>query len=474
MRRPYFPHSPLKIFGFFLAGIFFVISSFVLIYLARGYIFELDGLKLSFRKTGMIIFTSRPNGANVTLDGKKVKQKSGSSLFPSKIAGLSTGDYTLRLEKAGYLTWSKIMHIDEEIVSWADYIVLFPKTPRKDLLVEDGKVLGAEESPDLRRIAYIYENKEKKKELWYFDALNLEKTKLYPIKKEDLASSIDLEISDIKWSADSSKILFRRKTKDKSELISVNTRDIENSVNVSATFNMDFTDLSWSPTDPNQLFWLKEGSVYRMDISNKTLSASLADKTISLNVTDDRSVYLVRETGAERSLWQMDTSGNNLTKIVKSLPESKNYTIKYSTANGHLLIIVDGTVRTLYLAKNIGGNINLTELSKDATDAFWSPNGKKILFINEKNIWTYDMEKEKESEVLKDIDVKSAFWYIDGYHIATNVGDEYKILEFDGGNPTTVGISKAKESFFSLEFKYLFYLGGTGKENDNLVIYSLR
>ncbi|PIZ01006.1 hypothetical protein COY62_00565, partial [bacterium (Candidatus Howlettbacteria) CG_4_10_14_0_8_um_filter_40_9] len=206
----YFPHSPFKIFGFFLVGILFGISSFVLIYLARGYVFELNGLKLSFRKTGMIIFSSRPNGANVTLDGKIVKQKSGSPLFPSRIPGLLTGDYALRLEKSGYLAWEKIMHVDEEVVSWADYILFFPATSKKDLLIENGRVLGAKESPDLRKIAYIYENTDKKKELWYFDNLALEKTKLFPVKKEEVTANGDFDITDIKWSADSSKILFTK------------------------------------------------------------------------------------------------------------------------------------------------------------------------------------------------------------------------------------------------------------------------
>ncbi|PIZ01013.1 hypothetical protein COY62_00510, partial [bacterium (Candidatus Howlettbacteria) CG_4_10_14_0_8_um_filter_40_9] len=162
------------------------------------------------------------------------------------------------------------------------------------------------------------------------------------------------------------------------------------------------------------------------------------------------------------------------TKIIKALPSSKNYNIKYSTANGNLLIVVDGTVRTFYLAKNISGNINLTELSKDATDAFWSPNGKKVLFMNEKNIWTYDIEKEKVFQVIKDADVKSAIWYMDEYHVGANVGGEYKVFEFDGGNPVAIGVSKSSQIFFSPEYRYLFYLGSVGKENDNLVIYSMR
>lgn len=468
--RPYFPHSPLKIFGFFLVVLLFAAASFVLINLAKGYKFEFRGFDLDLTKTGMIIFSSRPADANVTFDGKIVKKKSGSSFFPSKITGLLDGEYVLRLEKSGYIPWEKKLKVDNEFVTWVDYIILFPEKAKRDLLIEDGKILEAKTSPDLKKIAYVYENKEKGQELWYFDSLNLNKTYLFS-NKED---SKNIEISDINWSSDASKVLFKQKKEDKTDLIAVNTRDIANPVNITSVFKMEFSNLVWSPTDSNELFWIKDTSLYKINLSGKTLSASLLDKVVSGNSTDDRYLYLIRDISGERSLWRMDTSGNNSEKIVKSLPNSKSYTVKYSTANGNLLIIIDGEVRTVYMAKNIGGQLELLELSKNASDALWSPNGKKILYRNEKNIWTYDVEEEREYEAVKEIDVRSAIWYIDSYHIAANLAGEYKVLEFDGWNSITLGTSKIDDIFFSPEFKYFFYAGDFENKKDNLVIYNLR
>ena len=170
----------------------------------------------------------------------------------------------------------------------------------------------------------------------------------------------------------------------------------------------------------------------------------------------------------------MNTDGDNLEKIVKSLPVSKNYEIKYSSANGNLLIVVNGEVRTIYLAKKVGGKLELKELSKDATDAFWSPDGKKILYINEKNVWTFDIEKELEYQVVTDGDIRDALWYMDDYHVAVNTGGQYKVMEFDGDNSVTIGDTTLNEVFFSLEYKYLFYLGNLKENKDNIVIYSLR
>src|SRR3989304_8303901 len=196
--KPYFPHSPLKLFGFLVVAIFFLIASFVLINLAKGYRFELRGLKVNLTKTGMIIFSSRPADANVTFDGKIVKKKSGSPFFPSKITGLLDGEYTLRLEKSGYMPWEKRLKVDNEFVTWVDYIILFPEKAKREFLIEDGKIITAKSSPDLKKIAYIYENKDKQKELWYFDSLNLSKTNLFS-NKEDKKN---IEISDLTWSTD--------------------------------------------------------------------------------------------------------------------------------------------------------------------------------------------------------------------------------------------------------------------------------
>src|SRR3990172_4784780 len=248
--RPYFPHSPLKIFGFFFVALLFAAASFVLINLAKGYKFELQGLKLNFKKTGMIIFSSRPADADVTFDGKIVKKKSGSPFFPSKITGLIDDEYNLRLEKSGYIPWEKRLKVDNEFVTWVDYIILFPEKATREFLIEDGRIITAKGSPDLKKIAYVYENKEKQKELWYFDSLNLNKTKLY-FNKEDLDN---IEISDLTWSPDSSRVLFKQKKKDKTDLIAVNTRDITSPVNITSIFKMEFDNLIWSPTDSNELF----------------------------------------------------------------------------------------------------------------------------------------------------------------------------------------------------------------------------
>lgn len=470
-----FPHSPLKLFSFLLAALLFGLASYVLINLAKGYQFELDGLNLKFEKTGTIVLTSRPSGAQVTLDGKIVKKRSGSALFPTKIKGLLEGLYTLRLEKDGFISWGKKMRVDQELVSWADYIVLFPEEARRDLLVEDGRILHAKESPDLRRIAYVYENIKGQQELWYFDALSLNKTKLYSLDNlstKEQASAISIE--HMKWSTDSLRLLFTKKTGNKSELIVVNTHDIDNPVSISKTFQGISADLTWSPTDPSEFFWLNKGNLIKINISNETVTDPLTTNVISISATDNRKLYIVRSQNGERSLWSMNTDGNSLEKIVKSLPLSKNYNVKYSSASGDLLIIVNGEVRTVYLAKKVGEKLELKELSKDATDAFWSPDGEKILYINEQNAWTFDIEKEIEYQVVENSEVRSALWYMDNYHIAINEKGNYKILEFDGGNPISIGKSQLTDVFFSLEYKYLFYLNELEKNKNNIVIYHLR
>lgn len=473
MTRKYFPHSTLKIFGFFIAAILFGAASFFLLYMAKGYVFELNGLKINFKKTGMIIYSSKPSDGKVTLNGKKVKKGSGSSLFPSKIYGLLAGDYDLRLEKENYLPWEKKLHIEQGFVTWANYILLFPQNPVRDTVIEDGKITAAESSPDNRKIAFIYETLANKQEIWLLDTLNLSKTKLMPAsqtQEEMLASNSVLSMN---WSEDSSKVLLKFKSKEKNGFFVMNTRDPENSINLNEMFKMDFDNLIWSPTDSSELFWLKESNLYKVNLSNKTLSASLADKIVSINTSESRSLYLVRDLSGERSMWTIDTAGGNLTKIIKSLPNSKNYQVRTSNKNNDILVIVDGEVRTLYMVKNIGDKVDLIELSKSSTDANWSEDGKKVLYSNEKNIWAYDLEKSKEFEVAKDVDVKFVSWY-DDFHLAVNIAGEYKIIEMDGGNPVLIGKSSISKVFFSPDSRYLFYLGRHENRQDNLFIYNLK
>ncbi|MCL5093866.1 MAG: PEGA domain-containing protein [Patescibacteria group bacterium] len=466
-KRYSFPHSPLKIFGFFLVAGFFVLIATLLIASAKGYKFEIKNNRLSFQKTGTIILTSQPSGGKVYVNGKLNPINSGTNLFPTSIKGLLSGKYSLKIEREGYIVWEKTVDVLEETVTWANYIVLFPKEAKKETVL-NGNITLAKESDDSRHLAALAANSNTL-ELYTLDTINLDKTKNLTIDNSN-ATKPKTEILDINWSHDNSKILLTEKEGDLISYDVLNLRD-NSQVNITDLFKFNFDKITWNPVNSDQLFGLKEGNIYRINSSEKTISASILGNVLSFEPETDRNVYAIRNIDNEISLWKADFSGNNPEKVIKSLPKSKNYKSKLSPNGGRLLIAIDGEVKTVYLADQLGGSVKLTQLSQEATDAKWSPNGRRIMIRNDKNIWVYDIEKEKNYQAIKDTEVRFASWDDGNDHLVTNLAGEYKVIEYDGGYPIKIGNSSQADIFFSPNNRNYFFISPEQNEKGKLIVY---
>lgn len=88
-------------------------------YYARGYRFNLKTLK--FQPNGILVLKSEPDGASVYINGElKAATNANISIAP--------GTYDVEVKKDGYLTWSKRLTIEKEIVTQAT-VSLFKNAP---------------------------------------------------------------------------------------------------------------------------------------------------------------------------------------------------------------------------------------------------------------------------------------------------------------------------------------------------------
>jgi len=443
-----FPHSPLKIFSFLFVSAIFVGVAVLLIASAKGFKLEQKGFNFGLKKTGTLIITSQPAGAKIYINGKLSKKNTGSNLFSTKINNLFKGKHNLRIEKEGYIPWSKEIEIEEEAVTWANYIKLFPNEIKEEEVISEN-VLLAKQSNDNRKIALALENKEKNLELYVLDSLTLNKTKIYPTEKSEVKITT---ISDLDWSFDNSKILIHTAIDEKLNYLLINSKENSEITNITNLFKFDFKKIVFNPHESKELFGLKEGNLYKINTQDKTISATLLEGIISFEIAQDRSIYGAKETLSGVSLWKSDLSGNNSKAVIKSLPKSEHYKIQYSGSNtNRIAVLVNGAVKTAYLADKLENTIELTQLTQEVTSVAWSPNGKRIMLRNDKNIWVYDLEKEKSFDTVKDKEIRHARWDEGNDHLALNIGGEFSLIEFDGKNNIKIGESNKNEVYFSPE-----------------------
>src|SRR5579872_4633376 len=95
-----------------LVFLFILFGTFIAILYGRGYRFGLDGGRPDIAGTGILVVTSEPNGASVFVNGHL-------TTATDNTINLAPGNYEVRIEKDGYMPWSKKIVVQKEIVSKA-------------------------------------------------------------------------------------------------------------------------------------------------------------------------------------------------------------------------------------------------------------------------------------------------------------------------------------------------------------------
>ena len=122
MKRVLF--SSILIFTFILAG------TTVAILYARGYRFLPQNGRTRIEGTGLLVLTSKPDGARVIINDHL-------STATNNTINLAPGEYDVRIEKDGYIPWDKKITVKKEVVSEA-IALLFPIAPKLEAITTTG------------------------------------------------------------------------------------------------------------------------------------------------------------------------------------------------------------------------------------------------------------------------------------------------------------------------------------------------
>jgi hypothetical protein len=127
----------------------FLIATPILVLYARG--FQWDWKNHQFVKTGALVVKTEPTKSTVFIND--IKQN---SLTPLSVRFLAPGDYNVRVEKTGFMTWSKRLSIKTQLVTWAnqgrDFITLFLQ---QSTLEHTWPAAGIAVSDQKDKIAYL-------------------------------------------------------------------------------------------------------------------------------------------------------------------------------------------------------------------------------------------------------------------------------------------------------------------------------
>jgi hypothetical protein len=156
----------------------------LLIFYSLGYRFDFEKKKIT--KTGGIFIKALPKEVEVSIDGK-IKKKTDSLFGSLLIENLLPKKYKVRVEKEGYFPWEKELEVEEEKVTEAKNLILFPKN------LSFYQILNGVDQfwilPNGKELVL----KEKEGEKWFLKSYFLEKKlKSYLISQEDFGKEVRL------------------------------------------------------------------------------------------------------------------------------------------------------------------------------------------------------------------------------------------------------------------------------------------
>lgn len=142
------------IFSVSVFSILTLVTILVILY-GKGYRFgTIQNGKPTLSKTGLLVATSKPNGAQVFINGNLTSATDDTiDLIP--------GEYTVKIQKEGYFPWEKKVSIRKEVVTKAEAL-LFPSAPKLENITSIG-VQQPVLDPSGRRIAFRVASQSAKK-----------------------------------------------------------------------------------------------------------------------------------------------------------------------------------------------------------------------------------------------------------------------------------------------------------------------
>ena len=419
-----------------------VVTVVILAFLVSGYWINSD---FKVERQGLLQVSSIPTGAEVNIDGD-------SSWFQrtntSKV--LSSGEHTVTLTKDGYDSWSKTINISEGLLYRIHYPRLFLQNTVAERVLDLETVTQASFSPDGSQLLLLNDSPS-------WQLIDLEKTDLEPtavdiddafpgIVNSDSSEFVSPVILSLNWDKDNRHILLSAQRNDKTEWVLLDAHDIDKSINLTAEFGRDFSEVQILDHSANNLLAVIDGSLYKIDVSGRMISSALVKNVTAYNHYDTNEIiFSASDTSADaQSGYYVGILKPNNDEIVKIFDTSspvhavisKFYDDKYIT-------ILQDNLLSLYKYQDCE-KIADYELTFTPDVIKVGHNGEFITAYSGDKIATLDMETETVTEWTTD---STSFGWIDNDMIySINEAREIIVYDFDGLNRRTVA-SDASTSF---------------------------
>ncbi len=441
MTRDLEPTSFTRYFIYPLFFLIFVSVFFILFIFASGYKFTFKEGKIDIQKTGMIIVATRPSGADIFIDGKDKNRRTGFYFLPTKINNLVPGSYKLTLKKEGYRTWVNDLNVIPEIVTWANYALLFKEELEFESLnlPQNTEIVKNLDSENISNDILLKGTENNLTSFYFYDASKDSFKKVWPPSNQindSFGSGFEV-VGEKLNKANNKAVIYVKKSGAMEHYLLDFSKEAPSLISLPLFYNKTFSDFIWDTTGSASLFALSGSDLFRINTENSVIGEVIVENVVDFSVEKTKKVYYITNDNTGYALSRMNLDGSEKVLVSEIIAKSKNYKISYSD-NTESLAVLSYDDGKLYIYKNLSDRLSLMRLTKDALGFSWSKDGEKIFYYDDHTIKGYDFEKQEETQVKLDDKIVSLDWYFDNCHYLVQTEKEFFIIDFDGANKVVI------------------------------------
>lgn len=437
--------------------------------------YRLDSDKGRLEQGALVQFDSKPNGADVAVDGKSINANT-----PSKMTVVA-GPHSFIVNKTGYNSWSKMLNVKAGTLEWLDYMLLVPKDLRTESVASYVSIFGEKASPDNKWLLV-----QEKADTPSFQLVDLRSQQIKSstiaipatVYSDATTAGVTHTFTMESWDKDGRYVIVKHSFNDKSEYIVVDTQDVATSVNVSTLLSISLSELKFSGTSGNVLYGLTDGVIRKLDLANATISRGLVSSVKDFHLFDNT---IVTYTGTDSNnpahqvagIYREGDEAPHVLRTVDDLttPLSITYTqyqnddyvavtegLKVSVLKGRYpssTDIVNSSLKTFANYK-VTANIDTATFSED---------GNHLVVQSGLNFTSYEVEymRRTDATITTSETVPHSLKWLDNAHLWAVYDGQLSIREFDGTNMHVImTMEPGFDATLSQNNKYLYGIAKSG------------
>src|SRR3989344_1160253 len=399
---------------------FFTATPFLVAY-SMGYRFDFEARKIV--GTGGIYVRTFPVAEQITIDSK-ITAKPGIFSNAVFVQSLLPDDHAVNIKKNGYYEYFKTLPVQEKTVTKLENVTLFKKSLAFSPI--ENKIDYFFISPDGQNFITAAVGK-KSIEFSYYNPGKAGEPQTASISSTG-------EISEIKWSDNSSAALIRLRILSDAFYYLFDTAGQIPTITRLPYLDKNSKQIYFNPINTNEIFYEENYTLYSLKNNlPKTVIKNLTTYTIFRN----NILWM----SADGDLFESDTSGVTISVISNNaLAVNKNAEYKITDVSGKIFLQENNSI---FLFNPAVKKFEDFEAPAGAYKILSSPDDKNIILWNGEEIHVYSYSDKSYGRLYSGSGITNAQWLNDDYIIFT-AGDEVIISEIDyRGNTNAITLPGA-------------------------------